>query len=860
MSDLFKLIFSMSLSGSVIILILLLSGPLFKERFSKAWQYYIWLIVLLRLAVPYSPEFGLTNGLFREAQARGAAAVEADAPAGPEDNQMVEGKKTIEDRQIIAGDARTGDLPAAPTLAVPRTGPGSPPDLWQMAGWIWLSCAFLLYVFKMVQYARFSSKIRSGVRRVSEARVLSLLAKTAEEMHIGNKPPVFESPEIQSPMLMGLVKPAVFLPETALQMDDGSLAYVFRHELTHFKRRDLLYKWIAELILCVHWFNPLAYVMSSRLNRNCELSCDEAVAKELDTEAKRQYGGTLLMAVSENARYKRNVLTTTLCEDKKNLKERLSAILKAGRKSRRAIVLSVVAAAVLCGTAVWLGAFSSGHAVPAAPDGTPSGLKSSEGASSEQPGQPDAESNKPYLPWEAIKRLADGSLGYSDFRESYYYKVIGSGLYIISYPIEDAPGFSLVVSYMDPDADPVAVRLCCADADLSLPLNVENLAESLGVMMDLYNGGSSQKEVQRLFYSQIPVPDGAKTYKNILYLSGRAPDEIMRDYQELLKNSGFELTDALGMKRYYKKAVNGSDLAISVLCLREGGPQDADIPTVIRFAVELSPYEEEDKREQDEQEVRKLADAFGKTLQKVSLSAPDSVVSESIKNHYGDYVTPELLQKWQAHPQSAPGRMVSSPWPERIDILSAEQGSDTEWTVYGEIIEVTSVELAQGGAAAKRPVTIEFQKADGRFLISGITLGEYAQRGPIVYENTRYGFRFYLPETWKGYTVVEEKWQGEVLGETGTQPGPTGPELLIRHPDWTEKDPRQDIPIMVFTNEQWNAVQKGELVVSAAPIGPRKLGGNSEYVFALPARYNFAFPTGYEEVEKILDGDPLWAN
>lgn len=64
MSSIFKLILSMSLSGSIMILALLLLKPLFREKFSKAWQYYIWIIVLIRLVLPYSPEFGLLNELY----------------------------------------------------------------------------------------------------------------------------------------------------------------------------------------------------------------------------------------------------------------------------------------------------------------------------------------------------------------------------------------------------------------------------------------------------------------------------------------------------------------------------------------------------------------------------------------------------------------------------------------------------------------------------------------------------------------------------------------------------------------------------------------------------------------------------
>ena len=123
--------------------------------------------------------------------------------------------------------------------------------------------------------------------------------------------------------------------------------------------------------------------------------------------------------------------------------------------------------------------------------------------------------------------------------------------------------------------------------------------------------------------------------------------------------------------------------------------------------------------------------------------------------------------------------MVSSPWPDRINILRMEMTDKDQFIVYGEVIEITSVEFTKGEAAAKRPVTIAVRKANDRWLINSVAIDEYSQRGPVVYENTRYGFRFYLPETWKGYLIVEEQWKGTNNGELAE----TGPQLLIRHPD-----------------------------------------------------------------------------
>lgn len=130
--------------------------------------------------------------------------------------------------------------------------------------------------------------------------------------------------------------------------------------------------------------------------------------------------------------------------------------------------------------------------------------------------------------------------------------------------------------------------------------------------------------------------------------------------------------------------------------------------------------------------------------------------------------------------------------------------------------------------------------------------------GTIIYKNTEYGFHFTLPESWKGYKIITGEWEGEPIGEpTADSDTITGPMISIRHPLWTSQNLRQDIPIMIFTSEQWNSLQKGEFHIGAAPIDPSELGHNSKYVFALPARYNYAFPTGYEEVEDILKGNPL---
>jgi hypothetical protein len=119
---------------------------------------------------------------------------------------------------------------------------------------------------------------------------------------------------------------------------------------------------------------------------------------------------------------------------------------------------------------------------------------------------------------------------------------------------------------------------------------------------------------------------------------------------------------------------------------------------------------------------------------------------------------------------------------------------------------------------------------------------------PVIYNNKQYGFSFTLPASWKGYTILTTAWGGA---------GDQGPVLTIRNPQWTQADPHEDIPIWIFTHDQWNRVQNDHLIVSAAPFPPSELGHNRRFVFALPPRYSYDELPGVEEVLKINANHPL---
>ena len=110
-----------------------------------------------------------------------------------------------------------------------------------------------------------------------------------------------------------------------------------------------------------------------------------------------------------------------------------------------------------------------------------------------------------------------------------------------------------------------------------------------------------------------------------------------------------------------------------------------------------------------------------------------------------------------------------------------------------------------------------------------------------TYRNDKYGFTLALLDDWQGYSVTESQIN-------------YGWEIVLRHPGWTEANPYEDIPILIYPIEQWTTWEATnfEGYPTAAPFGPTERGRNSLYVFATGPRYNYDFSIGYENVENII--------
>ena len=330
MNEFIKILLSLSVSGALLLLLILGLKPLYKNKFSKRWQYYIWIVVALRFLLPFTPDTTIIGSLFEKFD---TTAITNEIPTNPN----------------VPVPADTGNSKAEPiqtnreiTTAAMR----EPFNKYVCLFFIWSALALVLFVRKVTVYQGFIQYIKAGNKEVSDIKILNLLSDCEEKLNIKTRVELSCNPLIASPMLIGFFRPRIILPIG--ELEDKELSYIFVHELIHYKQRDMFYKWLIQIVVCVHWFNPFVYLLEKEVNKSCELSCDEKVISILNEKAKREYGDTLISFLKSNNLYKSSLASVTLTEGAEQLKERLGAIMKFRKKSKAIIAITAIFTAAVC--------------------------------------------------------------------------------------------------------------------------------------------------------------------------------------------------------------------------------------------------------------------------------------------------------------------------------------------------------------------------------------------------------------------------------------------------------------------------------------------------------------------------------
>ncbi len=342
MNEFMKILLSLSVSGTLLLLLILGLKPLYKSKFSRRWQYYIWIVAALRFLLPFTPGTTVVGSLFEKF---GTAAITNEVPASQDAPVSVN-----EDNSKTEPIQTDGNMTAA-------TAAHKFSNVYVCLFFIWSVLALALFVRKVTVYQGFIRYIKAGDTEVSDIKILNLLSDCEEKLNIKTGVELSCNPLVASPMMTGFFRPNIVLP--VCDLEGKELSYVFMHELAHYKQKDMFYKWLIQIVVCVHWFNPFVYLLEKEVNRSCELSCDEKVISVLDGKARREYGDTLIAFLKSDDLCKSSFTSVTLTEGAEQLKERLGAIMNFKKKNKVTRILTGVL--TLC--IVFIAAFVGGYHV-----------------------------------------------------------------------------------------------------------------------------------------------------------------------------------------------------------------------------------------------------------------------------------------------------------------------------------------------------------------------------------------------------------------------------------------------------------------------------------------------------------------
>lgn len=362
MTESMRTILALSLSGSVLALILFAGKPLFKNRATKSFSYYIWLLVLLRLVIPISSPFHFMDSYFNGFNGKQTLI-----------NPIMPVQTGVPGRNLMGMPQNPGGVPnAAPDPSNLKNSSAAAAQIPENSGqsfkefdffefmkaqllWLWLTGAVIRFGWFLAAYIHFSGSIRNSFTSPHSDDL-----EVFNSLYSGRRVKLVCSSKAATPMLIGVLRPVIVLPERAW-VETGmeeELKYILLHELVHFKRKDILYKWVVILITSLHWFNPLMVMIRREISRSCELACDEMVISGLSSLERKCYGN-MLLAFAAKKGPSLTLPATTLCEDKKTLEERLIGIKGYKRKSVWSLVLTFGLALLLTGCAWGLGTVSN---------------------------------------------------------------------------------------------------------------------------------------------------------------------------------------------------------------------------------------------------------------------------------------------------------------------------------------------------------------------------------------------------------------------------------------------------------------------------------------------------------------------
>ena len=324
-----------SLQGTVLLVLIIIIQKILRRRLPVHWHYLLWLLLLIRLAVPWLPEskMSIFNLIPRSVQQ--GRIIESFSQSRSADPMGFYMYARSENAPQITEESETFSVRFVRAL----------PALW-LIGTVLIACYVLMRSISLWHTVK-------RERPITDSEILDLLEDCKMQMGIETILAVVVSDRIKSPALFGFVRPRLLLPQGMLETYSlEELRYVFIHELGHLKQRDIYLGWLMALLQVVHWFNPLMWFAFGRMRADRELACDRLVISTMGPDEPPEYGRTIVSLLESFSQVRYLPSVAGILEDTRQMERRIKMIAdyKKTPRSRWAgamLLLAVLACLVL---------------------------------------------------------------------------------------------------------------------------------------------------------------------------------------------------------------------------------------------------------------------------------------------------------------------------------------------------------------------------------------------------------------------------------------------------------------------------------------------------------------------------------
>lgn len=314
------------LTVSLAALVPLILRRLMKKRYPARMVCVVWAILALRLLVPVQ-----------------LTLPQAPVQVMPRTNYVVQSNQTAFRQAglpVAQNPARWVTGTQAQMLSAADTGTVKTVDITDILLTLWLAGVISCILWQGIGYYRLIRSLKGTSQPVERADLHTILQEQCADLVIDREIPLQVSAAADCPMLAGFIHPTLYLPDERISRTDA--AFIFRHELTHYKHGDLWLKLLLLAARCLHWFNPLVHLIARFAQEDIEAACDDAVVRGQDGAYRRAYGETILRSAIAQAQ-KRKALVSCFGDDKKTLMRRFEGLFDKSVKKRGVALVVMIA-------------------------------------------------------------------------------------------------------------------------------------------------------------------------------------------------------------------------------------------------------------------------------------------------------------------------------------------------------------------------------------------------------------------------------------------------------------------------------------------------------------------------------------